>query len=109
MRLAPVTCCISSFTPSALATMSASSMSKPSGSRFCVLRAERRHVERHGDAHHALLDDVLEGVGLVAGGTGEGSDGQDRQAGNQAFHEISPSEFPNSASILNYDGAERKR
>src|SRR6266446_6048943 len=37
MRLAPVTCCISSLTPSALATMPASSTSKPSGSRwaFC--------------------------------------------------------------------------
>ena len=34
MRLAPVTCCSSSFTPSDLATMPASSMSKPSGSRF---------------------------------------------------------------------------
>ena len=37
MRLAPVTCCSSSFTPSALATMPASSTSKPSASRawFC--------------------------------------------------------------------------
>ncbi len=33
MRLAPVTCVISSFTPSAFATISASSMSKPSGWR----------------------------------------------------------------------------
>src|SRR5476649_2870668 len=34
MRLPAVICCISSFTPSALAIMPASSMSKPSASRF---------------------------------------------------------------------------
>src|SRR5476651_1806784 len=34
MRLPAVICCISSFTPSALAIMPASSTSKPSGSRF---------------------------------------------------------------------------
>ena len=33
------------------------------GLALCVLRAERRHVERHGDAHHAVLDDVGEGIG----------------------------------------------
>ena len=37
------------------------------GLALCVLRAEGRHVERHGDAHHALLEDVLEAVGLGRG------------------------------------------
>ncbi len=94
MRLAPVTCCISSFTPSDLATMPASSMSKPSGSRLCVLRAEGRNVERGGDAHRALLDDVLEGVGLRRG-DGKGGKRQHGKAGNEAIRRISPSEFPN--------------
>ena len=64
-----------------------------------VLRAERRHVERHGDAHHAFLQDVLETVGLGRL-SAEGGKAQGQQAHDKALHVGSP--FLSPAWILNY-------
>src|SRR5947208_2511164 len=57
MRFAPVTCVISSFAPSAFATISASSMSKPSGWRCWLTEPKGVEDEKVGlqDGHQSNL------------------------------------------------------
>ena len=111
MRLAPVTCCISSFTPSALATMPASSMSKPSGSRFSF--CEPNGGTSSGVAMRTTpffrMSSKASALASLGAAVRQAEKASTASNPNMQRFMVLPPKLPNVASILNYDGRERKR
>ena len=76
MRLAPVICCISSFTPSPLATISAISMSKPIGYSW---RPAPKGGASSGTPMRTTPFDRMSWRSAALAGFAEAADGQSRQ------------------------------
>jgi len=106
MRLAPVTCCISSVTPSAFGYRRQIDGSKPSATRALVLcESERRHVERPAMRTTPFFKMSLENVrpslvGACAAWPPKASKAQGQRPTSKRFMLVSPFFIP--CMDLNY-------